>query len=145
MGPKWAPKWVPNGPRRRARPGAGMGPTWTRDMPNLDQGHAQPGSGTCPTWTRDMPNLDHGHAQPEPGTGLNLDQARAQPGPGTGLNLVHRITSQNLDSIPKFSENFIIESRICQSPGLEGSRKSRQAPVPPRPWILNKHFRKFYF
>ena len=59
------------------------GPTWPRDIPNLDQGHSQLGPWTFPTWTRDMPNLDQGHAQPGPGKWLNLDQGHAQPGPGT--------------------------------------------------------------
>ena len=62
-GPHMASKWAPD----KMDLGPGTGPTWTRDMPNLDQGHIQPGAGQpgAPnleqghgsTWSRDMPSL----------------------------------------------------------------------------------------
>ena len=79
----WGSTWTLDG----AQPGLCMGlkldqawgPTWTRDGPSLDQGWGSTWSRhRAQTWTR------HG----------------AQPGSGLRLNLDHRITSQNLDSIP---------------------------------------------
>ena len=61
---------MPNLDQRRAQPGPGTGPTWTRD--------GQSGPGTGPTWTRDRPHLDQGRCP-------TRTRDRAQPGPCPGL------------------------------------------------------------
>ena len=97
-------------------PDPGPGPTWTRDILNLDQGRAQPGPGTGPTWTRDGPNLDQARAQPGPGTGLSLAPAHGWPTPS---------------SEKKFPGNFFSGWGVVPESGFQGAPGWGYLDLPP--------------